>query len=86
MGLAALPWYVAHDSIVRGAVQPVLEDHTLPSQEIHVCVSFTQTRTVQSKPLHRICATSTFPAMVAGHRHPTDCGVVCATLALVAAQ
>jgi DNA-binding transcriptional LysR family regulator len=35
MGLAALPWYVAHESVKSGAVQPVLTDWTLPSQEIH---------------------------------------------------
>jgi DNA-binding transcriptional LysR family regulator len=35
MGLAALPWYVAHASVESGAVQPVLTDWTLPSQEIH---------------------------------------------------
>ncbi len=35
MGLAALPWYVAHDSVKAGAVQPVLTEWSLPSQEIH---------------------------------------------------
>ncbi len=35
MGLAALPRYVAHGSIEAGAVQPVLADWSLPSQEIH---------------------------------------------------
>jgi DNA-binding transcriptional LysR family regulator len=35
MGLAALPWYVAFESVKAGAVQPVLTDWTLPSQEIH---------------------------------------------------
>ena len=35
MGLAALPWYVAHESVQSGAVQPVLTDWSLPSQEIH---------------------------------------------------
>jgi DNA-binding transcriptional LysR family regulator len=35
MGLAALPWYVAHESVADGVVQPLLQDHTLPSQEIH---------------------------------------------------
>ncbi len=35
MGLAALPWYVAHESVAAGAVQPVLSDWALPSQEIH---------------------------------------------------
>lgn len=35
LGLAALPWYVAHGSVQGGAVQPVLADWALPSQEIH---------------------------------------------------
>lgn len=35
MGLAALPWYVAHESVKAGAVQAVLTDWSLPSQEIH---------------------------------------------------
>jgi DNA-binding transcriptional LysR family regulator len=35
MGLAALPWYVAHESVKAGAVQPVLGEWSLPSQEIH---------------------------------------------------
>lgn len=35
LGLAALPWYVAHASVRSGAVQPVLRDWRLPSQEIH---------------------------------------------------
>jgi len=35
MGLAVLPRYVAHQSISVGAVQEVLGDWALPSQEIH---------------------------------------------------
>ena len=35
MGLAALPWYVAHQSVKAGAVQPALTEWSLPSQEIH---------------------------------------------------
>lgn len=35
MGLAALPWYVAHESVKAGAVQAVLKGWSLPSQEIH---------------------------------------------------
>jgi DNA-binding transcriptional LysR family regulator len=35
LGLAALPWYVAHGAVQGGAVQPVLADWALPSQEIH---------------------------------------------------
>jgi DNA-binding transcriptional LysR family regulator len=39
LGLAALPWYVAHASVRDGAVQPLLTDWTLPSQEIHAVFS-----------------------------------------------
>jgi DNA-binding transcriptional LysR family regulator len=35
MGIAALPWYVAHESVKSGALQPLLTDWTLPSQEVH---------------------------------------------------
>jgi DNA-binding transcriptional LysR family regulator len=35
MGLAALPWYVAHESVRTGVVRPVLTGWTLPWQEIH---------------------------------------------------
>jgi len=35
LGLAALPWYVAYESVQSGAVQPVLNEWSLPSQEIH---------------------------------------------------
>lgn len=35
MGLAALPWYVAYESVQTGAVRPVLAAWSLPSQEIH---------------------------------------------------
>ena len=35
MGVAALPWYVAADSLASGAVVEVLKGHTLPEQEIH---------------------------------------------------
>ena len=35
MGLAALPWYVAYESVQAGAVQLVLTEWSLPSQEIH---------------------------------------------------
>lgn len=35
MGLAALPWYVAQASVAGGEVRPVLQQWTLPSQEIH---------------------------------------------------
>jgi DNA-binding transcriptional LysR family regulator len=35
MGVAALPWYVAQESVRCGAVQPILTDWALPSQDIH---------------------------------------------------
>lgn len=35
LGLALLPWYVAHDSVKAGAVQPLLPGWTLPEQEVH---------------------------------------------------
>lgn len=35
MGVAALPWYVAHESVKSGAVVPLLTDWTVPPQEIH---------------------------------------------------
>jgi DNA-binding transcriptional LysR family regulator len=35
VGVAALPRYVAHESIESGAVVPLLERHALPAQEIH---------------------------------------------------
>lgn len=39
MGVAALPWYVARDSVQSGAVVPLLVDWALPSQEIHAVFS-----------------------------------------------
>jgi len=39
LGLAALPWYVAHDSVRDGVLQPLLTDWTLPAQEIHAVYS-----------------------------------------------
>jgi DNA-binding transcriptional LysR family regulator len=35
MGIAALPWYVAQDSLHAGAIVEVLKGHSLPEQEIH---------------------------------------------------
>ena len=35
MGVAALPWYVAADSLAAGRVVEVLRGHALPEQEIH---------------------------------------------------
>jgi DNA-binding transcriptional LysR family regulator len=52
MGLAALPWYVAHGSVQAGAVQPVLSGWALPSQEIHAV--FPSPRQVPAKVSHFI--------------------------------
>ncbi len=35
LGLAVLPWYVAHASVQAGTVRPLLERWPLPAQEIH---------------------------------------------------
>lgn len=35
LGVAALPWYVAHDSVRDKALVPLLADWSLPEQEIH---------------------------------------------------
>jgi DNA-binding transcriptional LysR family regulator len=34
-GLAALPWYVARESVAEGSLRPVLEGFALPAQELH---------------------------------------------------
>jgi DNA-binding transcriptional LysR family regulator len=47
MGLAALPWYVAHASVASESVRPVLAGWALPSQEIHAV--FPSPRLVPSK-------------------------------------
>lgn len=47
LGLALLPWYVAHRSVADGVLQPVLTDHLLPAQEIHAV--FPSPRWVPSK-------------------------------------
>jgi len=47
MGVAALPAYVARDSLRDGSVQPVLAAHALPAQEIHAV--FPSPRLVPSK-------------------------------------
>ena len=39
MGLAVVPWYVAHQSVKDQMLTPVMEDWTLPSQEIHAVFS-----------------------------------------------
>ena len=35
LGLAVLPWYVAHEALAQGRVRQVLADHWLPAQEVH---------------------------------------------------
>lgn len=35
MGLAVVPWYVAHRCLEKGTLQPVLTDYSLPEQEVH---------------------------------------------------
>ena len=35
LGLAILPRYVARESLADGSVRPIMERHTLPTQEIH---------------------------------------------------
>jgi len=35
LGLAVLPWYVARESVADGAIVAVLEEHALPTQELH---------------------------------------------------
>jgi len=39
MGLAALPWYVAHQSVKDQILEPVMLDWKLPTQEIHAVFS-----------------------------------------------
>jgi DNA-binding transcriptional LysR family regulator len=38
-GLAALPWYVAHDAVRDGTLRPLLPRWALPAQEIHAVFS-----------------------------------------------
>lgn len=35
MGIAALPWYVAHASVSSGVLKPILARWNMPSQDIH---------------------------------------------------
>lgn len=35
LGLAVLPWYVAHDAVADGSLLPLLTDHVLPAQDVH---------------------------------------------------
>jgi DNA-binding transcriptional LysR family regulator len=39
LGLAALPWYVAHESVRDGTVRPLLAGWALPEQEMHAVFS-----------------------------------------------
>lgn len=39
MGLAAVPWYVAHQSVKDKVLEPVMQDWALPTQEIHAVFS-----------------------------------------------
>ena len=39
LGIAALPWYVAHTSVQSRHLKPLLEDWTMPAQEIHAVFS-----------------------------------------------
>ena len=39
MGLAAVPWYVAHQSVKDKVLKPVMQDWSLPTQEIHAVFS-----------------------------------------------
>jgi DNA-binding transcriptional LysR family regulator len=52
MGLAILPWYVARESVEQGVVRQVLDDHHLPTQEVHAV--FPSPKLVPSKVLHFI--------------------------------
>jgi DNA-binding transcriptional LysR family regulator len=49
LGVAALPWYVAHDAVRHGELQPLLQQWTLPAQEIHAV--FSSPRLVPTKVL-----------------------------------
>jgi DNA-binding transcriptional LysR family regulator len=35
LGLAALPWYVARESLADGKIRPILRGYSLPGQELH---------------------------------------------------
>ena len=39
MGIAVLPWYVAYQSVKDQVLEPLMQDWTLPSQEIHAVYS-----------------------------------------------
>ncbi len=52
LGLAIMPWYVAREALANGAVQKVLADHGLPSQDMHAV--FPSPKLVPSKVTHFI--------------------------------
>jgi len=39
MGLAVVPWYMAHQSVKDKVLKPVMEDWSLPAQEMHAVFS-----------------------------------------------
>ncbi|QWD19027.1 LysR family transcriptional regulator [Polynucleobacter paneuropaeus] len=39
MGLAVVPWYMAHQSVKDKVLKPVMEDWSLPTQEMHAVFS-----------------------------------------------
>ncbi len=49
LGVAALPWYMAHEAVRDGAVRPLLAQWTLPAQQIHAV--FSSPRLVPTKVL-----------------------------------
>ena len=50
LGLALLPWYVAHGAVARREVQEVLADHGKPTQDVHAV--FPSPKLVPSKVTH----------------------------------
>ncbi|MES2585727.1 MAG: LysR family transcriptional regulator [Pseudomonadota bacterium] len=52
MGLAAVPWYVAHQSVKDKVLKPVMQDWSLPTQEIHAV--FSSPKHVPTKVSHCI--------------------------------
>jgi len=61
-GLAALPWYVARESLADRTIVPVLERHALPVQELHAVVP--SPKLVPSK----VAAFIAFLQQALGHR------------------
>jgi DNA-binding transcriptional LysR family regulator len=52
LGLAIMPWYVAREALLNGAVVQVLADHGLPAQDMHAV--FPSPTLVPSKVTHLI--------------------------------